>query len=91
MPRVVITAQVEDPAKWEEGFRTHGGLLGTMSQTSTFFSMNDDNEVVLYSRPSDLDKFMEVMESPDTEEAMAFDGVKRGTVKVFVLDKVFVY
>jgi hypothetical protein len=91
MPRVVITAQVEDTAKWEEGFRTHGGLLGTMSQTSTYFSMHDNNEIVLYSRPSDLDKFMKVLESPETEEAMAVDGVKRGTVKVFVLDKVFVY
>ena len=91
MPRVVITAQVEDTAKWEEGFRTHGGLLGTMAQTSTYFSMNDNNEIVLYSRPSDLDKFMEVLESPETEEAMAVDGVKRDTVKVFVLDKVFVY
>ena len=30
------------------------------------------------------------MASPETAEAMAFDGVKRETVKVFVLDKEFV-
>ncbi len=27
MPKVVVTAQIEDPARWEEGFRTHGDLL----------------------------------------------------------------
>ncbi len=33
MPKVVVTAQVEDPAKWEEGFGTHGDLF--RSQTIT--------------------------------------------------------
>jgi hypothetical protein len=32
---------------------------------------------------------MKAMASPATAEAMAFDGVKRETVKVFVLDKEF--
>ena len=27
MPKVVVTAQVEDAAKWEEEFRTHGDLF----------------------------------------------------------------
>ena len=27
MPKVVITAQVEDAMKWEKGFRTHGSLF----------------------------------------------------------------
>ncbi len=27
MPRVVVTAQVEELVKWEEGFRTHGDLF----------------------------------------------------------------
>ena len=27
MPRIVVTAQVEDLVKWEEGFRTHGDLF----------------------------------------------------------------
>jgi len=62
-----------------------------MSQTVTYFATTDDNEVALYSEPEDLDKFMEVLESPATAEAMGKDGVKRDTVKVFVLDKEFVY
>lgn len=91
MPRVIITAQVEDAANWEEGFRTHGELLRSMSSTVTHFATTDDNEVVLYAEPSDLDAYFAVLESPATAEAMAFDGVKRETVKVFVLDKEFHY
>jgi hypothetical protein len=91
MARVVITAKVADAAKWEEAFRTHGGLLGTMAQSRTYFSTNKDNDIVLYSEPSDLDKFMKVLDSAETVEAMTTDGVDRDTVKVFVLDEVFVY
>jgi len=91
MPRVMITAQVEDSAKWEEGFRTHGELLRSMTSTVTYFTITEENELTLYSEPEDLDKYLEVLESPATVEAMAFDGVKRDTVKVLVLDREFVY
>ena len=91
MPRVVITAQVEDSAKWEEGFRTHGELLRSMTSTVTHLAITDENEIALYAEPSDLGKYFEVLESPATVEAMAYDGVKRETVKVFVLDKEFSY
>jgi hypothetical protein len=37
--------------------------------------------------PESLDAFTRAMESQATVEAMAFDGVKRETVKTFVLDK----
>jgi uncharacterized protein (TIGR02246 family) len=89
--RVVVTAQVEDSAKWEEGFRTHGELLKGMSQTVSYFTATDDNEIAVYSEPADLEKYMEVLESPDTAEAMEFDGVKQDTVKVYILDKEFTY
>jgi len=91
MAKVIITAQVEDAAKWEEGFRTHGELLRSMTSTVTYFTISKDNELTLYAEPTDVDKFLEVMESPATEEAMAFDGVKRDTVKVSVLEKEFTY
>ena len=45
--------------------------------------------VAVCFEPSDLNTFMKVLDSPATGEAMAFDGVKRETVKVFVLDKQF--
>lgn len=91
MPRVIITAQVEDAAKWEEGFRTHGALLRSMSSTVTHFATTENNEVALYAEPTDLAAYFEVLESPATAEAMAYDGVLRETVKVYVLDKEFRY
>ncbi len=91
MAKVIITAQVEDSAKWEEGFRTHGELLKSMTSTVTYFTISKDNELTLYAEPNDVDNFLEVMDSPATEEAMAYDGVKRDTVKISVLDKEFRY
>lgn len=91
MPRIVMTAEVEDATKWEEGFRTHGELLRSMSSTVTHFTMTDDNRVALYAEPTDIDLFIRVLESPATAEAMEFDGVKRDTVQFFVLDREFRY
>lgn len=91
MAKIIITAQVEDGAKWEEGFRTHGDLLRSMTSTATYFSISKDNEVTLYADVDDVDKYMEVLESPATVEAMGSDGVKRDTVKVSVLDREFSY
>ena len=90
MPRVIATAQVEDAAKWEEGFRTHGAHFrsGTTNKP-IHFRVTEDNEIAILFEPDDLETFLEVQGSPATEEAMAFDGVKRETVKIFVLDKEF--
>jgi hypothetical protein len=87
MVRIVITAQVDDSAKWEQGFRTHGELLRSMGSTAVYFCTTDKNEVAVYSEATDLAKYMEMLESPAVAEAMAHDGVKPDTVKIFVLDK----
>ena len=71
MPRVIITAQVEDSTQWEKGFRTQGALLRSMSSTVTHFAANENNEVVLHAEPADLDQYFAVLESPATAEAMA--------------------
>ncbi len=91
MAKIIITAQVEDAAKWEEGFRTHGDLLRSMTSKVTYFTISKDSEMTLYADVEDVDKYFEVLESPATEEAMAHDGVIRDTVKVAVLDKEFSY
>lgn len=90
MPKVVVTAQVEDPVKWERGFRTHGDLFRSQSVTKPIsFATIEGNQVAICAEPDDLDTFMKILDSPATAEAMAFDGVKRETVKVFALDKEF--
>lgn len=91
MAKIIITAKVEDGKKWEKGFRTHGDLLRSMTSKVTYFSISKDNEVTIYADVDDVDKYFEVLESPATEKAMAFDGVLRDTVKVSVLDKEFRY
>jgi hypothetical protein len=91
MPRIILTAEVENSAQWEAKFRTHGALLHSMGTSVTYFGTTDGNVVALYAEPADLDQWFAVMDSPDTAAAMALDGVKKETVKVFVLDKEFRY
>ena len=86
MTKVLIIAQVEDVSKWEAGFRSHADLFQTMSITTQEFTTNN-NEVTICSDTSDLPKYMEVLNSQATVDAMSSDGVKRETVKIFVLDK----
>ena len=90
MPKVVVAAQVEDSAKWEAGFLTHADLFHDLTVTAPVdYAINEGNEVAVYCEPANVDAFMKGMEGPATAEAMAQDGVKRETVKVFVLDKEF--
>ncbi len=90
MPKIVVTAQVKDPVKWEEGFRTHGDLFKSQTVTRPInIATIEGNEVAVCFEPDDLDTFLKILDSPATAEAMEFDGVKRETVKVFVLDKQF--
>ena len=89
MSRVVVVAGVEDLTKWEVGFRTHAELFESQTVTSCQYSMNEGNEVAVLFEINDLDTYMQILESPATAEAMAFDGIDRETVKIFVLDKQF--
>ena len=88
MANVLVTAQVEDPKKWEDGFHTHSELFKKYTVNKSInYSVNDQNEVAVNFEPEDLDKCMAMINSPETAEAMAIDGVKKETVKIYVLDK----
>ena len=91
MPKVVVTAQIEDPVKWEAGFRTHGELFrNAYTVTNPIgIAITEGNEVAVCFEPEDLDKALAAIDSPATAEAMAADGVKRESVKIYVLDKEF--
>ena len=90
MAKVVITAQVENLEEWEKGFRTHGDLFRSQTVAKPIsIAANPDKQVAVCFEPEDLGQFMKVLESPATAEAMAFDGVKKETVKIFVMDKEF--
>ena len=58
MPKVVVTAQVEEPVRWEEGFRTHGELFRSYTvDTPLTFGITEGNEVAICLEPADLDTF----------------------------------
>jgi len=85
---VVITARVNDAAKWEEAFRTHADLFKSeTAQSPVRYTVSKANEVAVMFNVTDLAKFQEVMASQATADAMKMDGVKRETVKQYVLDK----
>ena len=52
-----------------------------------YIAINEGNAVAVCFEPADLKKALEALNSPATVEAMTADGVKRDTVKVFVLNK----
>ena len=87
MPKVIITANVEDTTKWENGFRTHGELFRRQTVTVCQYSLGKDNQVAVCFEVEDLDVYMKVLDSPETAEAMAADGLDRDSVKIFALDK----
>ncbi len=89
MAKVIFTSQVEDSSKWLEGFVTHGELFKEMTITGIGYTATDENEAAICFEVEDTDKYFEILDSPATAEAMASDGVKRDTFKIFVLDKNF--
>ena len=87
MPKVIITAQVQDSVKWEAGFRTHGDLFRSYTVSAPIHFSVDGNEVAICMEPENLDTFKKHIDSPATAASMDFDGVKRDTVKFHFLDK----
>ena len=91
MHKVIAIGDVEDIVKWEQGFKTHGDLFKSQSVISPikFATHEDGNQVAILFEVSDLETYFKVLESPATAEAMAYDGVNRDTVTIFVLGKAF--
>jgi hypothetical protein len=87
MPRVLVTAEVENVQAWEKGFRTHADLFKQMGIVKMEYAINAGNRVAVCGDTRDLDAYMKIFKSPATAEAMGQDGVKRETVELFVLDK----
>jgi heme-degrading monooxygenase HmoA len=89
MTRIVLTARVKDGSKWEKAYRSHGDLFRGAGLGTMHYTVSDKDRVVIYTDVDDLDAYMKFMASDETRAAMKNDGVKRKSVKLFVLDKEF--
>ena len=87
MAKVVVTAQVKDTAKWEQGFRTHGDLFRRQKLTKPVAYGQSGNQVAVCFETDDLANLQSILQSQETADAMEFDGVMRDTVNIYVLDK----
>jgi hypothetical protein len=85
--KIIKTAQILDSSKLEKSFSTHGELFSDYTATAIHFTVTDENEVAILWEVTDVNTFLEHLDAPGTAEAMAVDGVKQDTVRVFVLNK----
>ena len=88
MTKVILTAQVKNGDTWEKAFQTHGDFFRSQGRaTSPIQYTRTGNEVALCSEVPDVGAYRKKVDSPETVAAMEQDGVKRETVKLFVLEK----
>ena len=66
MPKVILMAQVQDPVKWEAGFRTHGDLFRKYTLGSPINFAISGNQVTICMEPDNLTSFKQAVESQAT-------------------------
>jgi hypothetical protein len=88
MARVIMTVEVENGSTWESAFRTHDDVIKAYGLRGPVEFSISGNEVAICFDPADTQKFLQIITEPQTAEAMKSDGVKRETLKVYVLDKI---
>ena len=92
MTRVIITAAVNNVEAWERSFRGHADLFRSQPGSSPYLIGSTDNgEVAVSAEVSDVAAYLASIQSQETIDAMAKDGVKPESVKVFVLDREFAF
>ena len=88
MTKVVARAEVEDIERWKNGFVTHSELFKKQGVTIAYYGGGEGNKVAACFETTNLNAFMEILESSDTAEAMSQDGIIDGTVEIFVVDSI---
>ena len=73
MAKLILTAEVEDTEKWEEGFRTHMDLFKSQTITTMVFGIGEDNTVALYQ---EIDKPRHVARSAGVTRNRGGDGLR---------------
>jgi hypothetical protein len=89
VPKIILTANVKDGKTWEKAYRSHADLFRAAGIGTVQYTVDDDDHVVMCTEVDDVKAYMDFVKADSTQAAMKNDGVKRKTVKVYVLDKEF--
>ena len=87
MTKIIVTAQVQDIAKWEQTFRTHIELFRSYTAKSVQYGIANGNTVGVCFEVEDAATALKALQSQATAEAMGADGVLRETARILILDK----
>ena len=55
MPKIIVSSQVQDPAKWEAGFRAHADLFRSYSIQKPIHFALSGNEATICFEPENLE------------------------------------
>jgi hypothetical protein len=87
MPRIVIKASVADTQTWEKSFRTNGHLFTQQSISKPVeFSVTGANEVVALFDADDAEKYVELLNSGVTKNALGIRKVEKESSDFFGFD-----
>ena len=84
MPKLIATHEVDNVAHWLASPKREEVFAGVATNITTFVLPGDPNRVALSMEVADMDAFDAVMKSEAGAAAMKYDGVRPGTVVVFL-------
>ena len=84
MPKLIVTHEVDNVAHWLASPKREEVFDGVATNITTFVLPDDPNRVALSMEVADMDAFGAVMKSEAGAAAMKYDGVRPGTVVVYL-------
>ena len=87
MPLIGVRAKVENSDKWREEFKTHSELFKSQGVSMVYMGSTENNSVLAIFNTNDLDRFKKIFKSEKTAKAMSNDGIKDGSVEMFIINE----
>jgi hypothetical protein len=84
MPRLVATHEVDDVAHWLASPKREEVFAGIATNLTAYVLPGDSNRVALTMDVADMDALDSMMKSEAGAEAMKYDGVRPGTVLMYL-------
>lgn len=84
MPKAIAIHEVDDVAHWLASPKREEVFEGVMEDITTFVHPTNPNLVGLTGTILDMGKFEDIMASEAGAAAMKHDGVRPGTIQMFI-------